>query len=356
MRRIFLFASSIVLLFVSCSKDNDKPEDDPLSFYVHGAGIQMLQDETRAMYMKNKQIVQLPSISGESAIASDIYVSGKDVYIIGATVEVEDYSYTPVKAVLWKNGQLHELHTPASKSAVAQSVFVSGNDVYVAGHYVPSAENAKRQAVIWKNGVITQIGNSNINTRLEDIFVSGSDVYVVGYENQQGGIVSKYWKNGVEKVLSKAGITTYAKSIWVDNPDVYVVGYADATGDRSMKLWKNGVPTNLISGKSVIRGLGVTVENGDVYATGYEQVGSNYVPRVFKNNELLPIKHSNNGHTYAFSTQVVEGNVYVSGQQDESGALKQQIWENGQEIELLTPTATQIGLQSVFIVKKDLKP
>lgn len=355
MRNMLLLAASVVLLLVSCNKDDDdQPEYDPLSVYVHGAGTLLQENGVRAIYMKNKQVVTLPPLSGiSSAIANDIQLSGEDVYIVGAAVELDGNSYNSVKALLWKNGQVQELHTPASKSAVAQAVFVSGSDVYIAGSYMPDTENATRRAVVWKNGEPIHIGSNEINTRLEDLYVSGNNVYVTGYETLQGKVTSKYWKNGVATPLSPGESVTYAKSICADNNNVYVVGYAEVNGNRSLKLWKNGVVTNLISGKSVIRGGDVTVDNGNVYVTGYEQVGSRYVPRVFKNNKPMVIQYSNSTHAYAYSLQVLDGNVYVLGKQDQNGtAATRFIWENGRPIEFLTSTATQVGLQSMFIVPK----
>ncbi len=354
MNRFSFLAPILLLFFISCDKDDDHhTEEDPLSVYVYAAGTRMHQDRLQALYMKNKQVVELPYRIGMATSANDIQVAGNDVYVIGSAMEKQGTSYRNIKALLWKNGQPQVLNTPASKSAIANALFISGDDVYVAGSYVPEGEDATSRAVVWKNGEPVNIGKSNVITRLEDIFVLDNDIHVVGYENHNPGIVSKYWKNGVETVLSQTSSTTYAKSIHVDGTDVYIVGYADGGGDRSLKLWKNGVPTNLISGTSVIRGLGVTVDNGDVYATGYEQVGSKYTPRVFKNNEPLPIQHSNSGHVYAFSSQVVDGKVYVLGQEDQNGAIAYVVWEDGKEIKYLTNTSQPMEFHSMFVVPKN---
>lgn len=351
----FSFLAPILLLFlISCNKDDDQhTEEDPLSVYVYAAGTRMNQDRPQALFMKNKQVVELQYATGMATSASDIQVSGNDVYVIGSAMEKQGTSYRNIKALLWKNGQAQVLDIPASKSTIANALFISGNDVYVAGSYVPETDDATSRAVVWKNGEPIHIGNGNFITRLEDIFVLNNDIHVVGYENHNPGIVSKYWKNGVETVLSQTTSTTYAKSIHVDGTDVYIVGYADGGGDRSMKLWKNGVPTNLISGTSVIRGLGVTVDNGDVYATGYEQVGSKYAPRVFKNSEPFPIQHSNSGHVYAFSSQVVDGKVYVLGQEDQNGAMAYVVWEDGEEIKYLTNSSHPMEFLSMFVVPKN---
>lgn len=354
MNRFSFLAAISLLFFISCGKDDDDhTEEDPLSVYVYAAGTRMHQDKLQALYLKNKQVVELPYTAGVATVASDIRVSGNDVYVIGAAMEKQGTSYRHMNAILWKNGQPKVLNTPASKSAIANALFISGNDVYVAGSYVPEGEGTTSRAVVWKNGEPVNIGKSNVITRLEDIFVLDHDIHVVGYENHNPGIVSKYWKNGAETILSQSEFTAYAKSIYVDGRDVYIVGYADGGGDRSLKLWKNGVPTNLISGTSVIRGMGVTVDNGNVYATGYEQVGSKYAPRVFKNNAPLPIQHSNSGHCYAFSSQVVGGKVYVLGQEDQNGAAAYIVWEDGKEIRYLTNTSPSMELHSMFVVPKN---
>ncbi|SEI04211.1 hypothetical protein SAMN02927937_02919 [Paenimyroides aquimaris] len=154
-------------------------------------------------------------------------------------------------------------------------------------------------------------------------------------------------------MLSHIDTTTYAKSIYVDQDNVYIVGYTDAIGERSFKLWKNGVPTKLISGERINRGLDLTVENENVYAAGYEQVGDKYVPRVFKNNELLPIQHTASGHTYAFAVQVVDEKVYVLGSEYRNGKQANIIWENGKEIDFLSVESGYSEFQSMIVVPKE---
>jgi len=354
MRKILLLATTISWLFVSCDKDdNHKLEEDPLSVWVYRAGTQLQGNSSQAIYLKNKQKVSLPSIDGMSGTAIDIQVAGNDVYVVGAAAEQKDHYFNPIKALLWKNDQVQELKVPNSKITFAKAVFIEGDDVYVAGYYMPETEGATQRGVVWKNGIPIDIGKKNIHTRLEDIFVVGEDVYVAGYENHQGGIVSKYWRNGVEKVLSKKEATTYARSIYVDNSDVYVAGYADGLGDRSVKLWKNGVPTTLIPSKTVTRGYGVTLDKGNVYVAGYQQVGSNYVPKIFKNNELLPIEHTIDRHSYAFSVQIVKDNIYVWGWEETGDNLKHLVWENGKEIEFITTYEPYLSLNSMFVVPKE---
>ena len=352
MRKVLLLFATVSSLFVSCDKDDDhKPEEDPLSVWVYRAGTQFEENSSQAVYMKNKQKVILPSIDGMSSTATDIQISGNDVYVVGTAGERRDHSFDVVKALLWKNDRVEELKVPNSKIAFASAIFVAGDDVYVAGTYLPEAEGSTQRGVVWKNGIPMDIGKKDVHTRLEDIFVLGGDVYLAGYENHQGGIVSKYWRNGVEKVLSKKEVTTYARSIYVDNSDVYLAGYADAIGDRSVKLWKNGVPTSLIPSKSVTRGYGVTVDKGNVYVAGYQQVGSHYVPKVFKNNELLPIEHTAGRHSYAFSVQIVNDNIYVWGWEETGDSLRHLIWENGKEIEFITTYDKYLSLSSMVVVE-----
>ncbi|SEH84852.1 hypothetical protein SAMN02927937_01746 [Paenimyroides aquimaris] len=171
--RIWVMIMTIVisLITMSCQKDdgfNEEEITDTLSVYVYRAGVEMHQDRYSALYMKNRQKVVLPSVTGGSTIARDIKVSGDDVYVVGEELNEEQES---VKALLWVNGQAQELNAPNSKSVTAKAVFVKDNDVYVIGSYLPQAENATYRAIVWKNGEFTHIGSNDVSTRLEDIFV-----------------------------------------------------------------------------------------------------------------------------------------------------------------------------------------
>lgn len=287
-----------------------------------------------------------------SSEALDIYVYDGNSYVVGSIGDNGGSDYIPKQAILWRNGELEELPTPGSTRAEAYAVFVKDKDVYVAGSYAPAVANATQQAVIWKNGEMIKVGSSGIYTKLNDIFVSGNDVYVVGYERGKVGTQSKYWKNGVETTLSQPSNTTYARGIWVDKGDCYIIGYADVDPTRSIKLWKNAVSKNLLSGSTLMQGTGITVDNDNVYAVGHQSVGGKFVPLVFKNNEQMPIQHSTSGHSSAFAVQVSDDKVYVLGTEHNNGERNYVIWENGQKVDLLTQTATQIGIQSMFIVPK----
>lgn len=343
--------SAMLFLLMACRKQKTQPADAQLPAFVYRAGLQVQTKGHRAVYIKNTELVPLVYHTSASTVANDIYVAGNDVYVVGSVMGEGEDASTAVKALLWKNGEVQELATPSAKSIIAHAVFVSGTDVYVAGNYVPNQPNAKRRAVIWKNGVLINIGESNVITQLEDIFVAGNDVYVVGNENRGGQVIAKYWKNGIATTLSQGEERAYAQSIYVDRSDVYITGYTEDNTAKSMVLWKNGVSTVLASGTATVRGQSVTVNNGDVYVAGEEVMGKKFVPRVFKNNELLTIEHSTTDHAFAYEVQVVDGNVYVMGHQDNNGLQEQVVWKNGKIIDLLTHPITQMEFYSMFIAK-----
>ncbi len=55
--------------------------------------------------------------------------------------------------------------------------------MYAAG--IESFSQTERLALVWKNGVVTNLDNGSKNSGAQSVFVDGSDIYVVG--NQYNG-------------------------------------------------------------------------------------------------------------------------------------------------------------------------
>jgi hypothetical protein len=88
---------------------------------------------------------------------------------------------------------------------MANSVFVSSGNVYVAGV-------GHDGAMLWKDGNLQNLSDSNFLSEACSVFVSGDDVYVAGQDEQ---IRSRLWKNGVVQYLS---LGRRANSVFVDRP------------------------------------------------------------------------------------------------------------------------------------------
>jgi len=122
-----------------------------------------------------------------------------------------------------------------------KGIYVSGTDVYVAGVVGGSFPS---QAVFWKNGVASIIGNGSANS----IVVSGGDMYVAGTSLSNGNYQATYWVNGQPTVLSTSPQGSVANAIFVYGGDVYVAGLDVVNDVAYATYWKNGVATHLSPG------------------------------------------------------------------------------------------------------------
>ncbi|MGV3527271.1 MAG: PKD domain-containing protein [Flavisolibacter sp.] len=235
--------------------------------YVAGwEGDGFLYSENVAKYWKNGQEVRLTGPTGAGANA--IKIVGNDIYVAG-------WELTPDKkngvAKYWKNGQPINL-TDGSKDAEATDIVVSGNDVYVAGH-----ENGV--AKYWKNGIPVSLTNGSRQAYSHSIAVVGGDVYVAGSESNGSVHLAKYWKNG-QAVTLTTGSTVYssAASIAISLDDVFIAGWEGdfvgrAGGNGAVaKYWRNGQALALTNGSTYGYSSSVAVLGSDVYIGGTEWI------------------------------------------------------------------------------------
>ena len=214
-----------------------------------------------ANYWQNGVPVQLPgelmaaglqnaTVDVYSQYVSGIFVAGGSVYVAGGSNEY--YGGVPSSyqfAQYWDQGVATNLVGnlfDSSGGNVTQrpnttGIYVSGTDVYVTG--VVSGFFVS-QAVFWKNGFATILGNGSANA----IFVSGSNVYVAGYSIINGVNVATYWVNGQPRALSSSTQSTVANAIVVSGSDIYVAGVDEENGVSYATYWKNGVATHLSPG------------------------------------------------------------------------------------------------------------
>jgi hypothetical protein len=170
-------------------------------------------------YWKNGAPVTLSNYGG----ASDIAISGNDVYVTGINI-----------GLFWKNDVAQPpIYDGGHAVEFFSSVFVTGSgDVYVTGQYDDGW--CCMRSVLVKNGAIQQ---SMGVAAAWDVYVSDNDVYVVGEGYTGSTYGAAIWKNGLTQNLSTSQISS-AKSVFVSGSgDVYVAGYVNNLGT----LWKNAV-------------------------------------------------------------------------------------------------------------------
>jgi hypothetical protein len=198
---------------------------------VYVAGYQTPQSgHTEAVYWKNGVPVTLSP--GSATIANGISVANDSVYVAG--------SYGG-DAVYWANQKVFFL---SDLTSYATDIKVSGSDIYVTGDAVASSSI---QAFYWKNGVPTQL--STIGGLANSIAIAGNDIYVAGYEyivdTPTDNSVATYWQNNIPHHLSDGTKPENATGIFVSGNDVYVSGFEGDGSLSIVKYWKNGVPVTL---------------------------------------------------------------------------------------------------------------
>lgn len=165
----------------------------------------------------NHSVVMLKKGSQEVSItnglvfgdyAKQVVVSGNDIYILGSSISSKR------KIVLWKANKQSSSIVPinitdGTNRAHASNIFVKGSDIYVVGY---EEINNKQIATLWKNGTPKRLASSVSSAK--DVFVSSNNVYVVGFINDANGIAkATLWKNGTATQLSNA--KSIANSIYI---------------------------------------------------------------------------------------------------------------------------------------------
>ncbi len=154
-----------------------------------------------AAYWKNGAFVKLSK--DLPAAANRIFVQDKDVYVAGYEMNTGGVNI----AKYWKNGN-EVLLSKSNSDAMATDLIVSGTDVYVAGW-------EGNVAKYWKNGTEIALTDGKLKARTNSIAVVGSDVYVAGYQSDEIRNIAKYWKNGQEVKLSDGPKDANAECIFI---------------------------------------------------------------------------------------------------------------------------------------------
>ncbi|HEY2650082.1 MAG TPA: hypothetical protein VGI38_12865 [Puia sp.] len=171
------------------------------TLYAKGANLYVPGSNTgihsNAVYWLNGIANQLP-ITVNPGHAYDIAVDGTDVYAVGS---VYDYTDSTEIATYWKDNVPYYLSDSLSYGRIYFVTVVNGIP-YMAGY--EATGNAFQftgpvTAVVWKNGVATNITEPGFTDNIEGLAVNGSDVYVSVITSVPGSAngIPRYYKNGV---------------------------------------------------------------------------------------------------------------------------------------------------------------
>ena len=126
-------------------------------------------------------------------------------------------------------------------------------------------------ACYWKNGVRTDLTNSNVDAMANSIGINNGDVYVTGWRIQNHASIACYWKNGNLNNLHNTSYFGDAYDIAFKDNDFYIAGEIDAqsTDNWNACYWKNGNKVNLPRSGYGATAFGIFLDGNDIYLAGY---------------------------------------------------------------------------------------
>ncbi len=241
-------------------------------------------------------------------------------------------------ATLWINGEANAI-SDGITDAVANDVFVHGQDIYVVGYKDDPNNESYTIAMLWKNGVSTELSDPGEETRAQatSIQVNGNDVYVGGYNfdmntERYGGYL---WLNG-EKVVDAPPILSLCYN---EGEGLYVSGgYHEEDNPITtafVSQFNFETSTNLTDGTSNAWAFDVFANGSDVYAAGSEVIGNLEVEtaKLWLNGEETILGDDQQGFSYARSVEVIGSDVYVGGFQHNGIRYEGRVWKNGEPID-----------------------
>jgi hypothetical protein len=181
---------------IAVSKNNDVYT---VGYTIHGNG-------RSAACWKNGKPIAFAGASDYTAIKlCNIAIADDDVYIAGNVVNKYGTNY----AAYWKNNKIvlqDSTNATGANKTFATDITVSGKDVYVAGGKGGSVLGGKGGAVCyWKNGEMHIVETIDWAESF-NLVVTDGDIYIAGYAytNHLG---DGYWKNGQWSGVSKNSAT-----------------------------------------------------------------------------------------------------------------------------------------------------
>ena len=265
----------------------------------------------------------------------------------------------------WQDGELEYLDACIPSGSLigegyAHSIFVSGNDVYVAGWIFCIG----RKACYWKNGVRTDLLQTQGTNYVRSIYVSGSDVYVAGWIDFRDYTIPCYWKNGARIELSRLGASAMAKAIFISGSNVYVSGETNVSVNMNPGIaipcyWKNGARTDLgvIDPQREGYANAICFSAGNVYVAG-SVVDTAYtgVPCYWVNGTRITLSRLCAYTGWAESIQVSRNDVYVGGAtQSTTTEIIPCYWKNDKRTDLSVVSPGKGGyVNSLFVLGNDV--
>jgi hypothetical protein len=251
-KQLLLNLSVLILLVLSCKKDDNGAANDKYTIYTAGF---IWNNGNFPCYWKGTSRTDLPG--GTGAFTTSIFVSEGTVYTAG-------YYYNSrggQAPCYWKGTTKVNLPYDSTKSDYTTSIFVLNGAVYTAGH-----------SCYWVNSVRKALEDSIYGAFISSIYVMDTTVYLAGYRSgQMGNSIPCYWIGNKRTDLPVGNSANgRASSMYVSNGTVYTCGYDGDRGNSIACYWKGTIKTDLPDGGNASY---ITMDGGTVYTAGTNTTG-----------------------------------------------------------------------------------
>lgn len=227
------------------------------------------------------------------AVASDIVVSNKNIYIAGYYFTDGNYSYDSdsVVACYWKNGERIDM---IEKGSSASAIAIQNDTVYLAGEYRVACfageyyvgNNTK--PCYWINGkkIYLDIPPESGDAYINDIYLSEGKIYVFGNVSINFRTQSCYWIDGVRTDVSlyfadayESDVSAVVSTIAVFNDKIYKSGtytikISSSFRERGFYSVDGTItPLSVPDETNYIYVRDIAVLDGKVYIVGHYYIG-----------------------------------------------------------------------------------
>jgi hypothetical protein len=274
--------------------------------------------------------VTLPNISACGSV-----INNSGVYITG-TIDNN--------AVLWKNGVLTNItNFPANSpfEAIPNDLIVNGNDVYVL-YIVYGQSSSSDEIKLWKNGVVTSVtppGGAYLDGNIVRMALLNSTIYCTFSTGNNGVITPKLWNsnNGATTNLPLGSYTSAeATGIAIDaNSNILISGSASNINSMGVQpvYWRNSILNTLPVGPNSNNGTAkdIAVSGNDIYVSGFTRLNSSVTQVVYWKNAVLNAIQTvaTGGESFCESIFLDGQDVYNCGTHSFSnGSISACYWKN----------------------------
>jgi hypothetical protein len=384
---LMLVLYGVMMVSVSCSKDEPKPEPPILtgSDFTTSIGenpepglvIGTLDASTTKGDLTFTIVTQsapgalvVNALSGEVSVGNHLLFDYEEIQSVSAVIEVSDGHSTEEYNVIvdiedledvivvgsakvnntfvpayWLNGNMTNLSIAGREGKVV-AVANEGDDIYMVGWELD--ESGKALPLFWKNDELTQLPrfNNTLDTRVRSLYVKDGVAHIAGQSNTEDGVFSAvswtvqsgiatpdYIPSGLGAIatgIAKPGSKRFMSGHWLSADGIYFPGYW--IGEDFIELPANSQEKHVLT-------TSISASGGDIIISGYEYVDANPRALGWQNGEKLSLSEYK---SQAYGSLIHNGQFIFYGFEASGDAAKGVYWING------TPVAFSDALASAI--------